>query len=217
MIDLKECSSAYIMPESLARNEKVISMGYALQKTAQKILEKTDMVSVYSGVDYLPEEVVDLLAVELRAQYYDFSMSVADKREAVKKAMSWYEMAGTLHAVKELTEFVWGRNCDIEEWFQYGGRPYTFRIYINDADNLITEDGDRKFMMSLQNVKNTRSLLEAIIFRREQEKLLYIGSADRSYTRQVIVDYYDEDRVIATDANASAWNYSIKYQNVTEV
>ena len=46
-------------------------------------------------------------------------------------------------------------------------------------------------MAALKKVKNTRSLLEAIIFHRKMDIQIYSGAAVSSYMRQVIVDFFD--------------------------
>lgn len=86
MIDLRDCEPVELMPEALRDDAQIKAMSYALRETARMLLEKIDPVTVYAGVDILPEQIVDLLAVEFRAQYYDTSLPVLEKRKAVKKS-----------------------------------------------------------------------------------------------------------------------------------
>ena len=105
--------------------------------------------------------------------------------------MQWYKKAGTLSAVDELVEFMYGDH-KVHEWFQYDGQPYTFRIEIMGMNVQITEKGLENFLSALQKVKNTRSLLEMLIFHRRIDQQVYSGAAAASYSRQVIVDFYTE-------------------------
>ena len=93
----------------------------------------------------------------------------------------------------ELVEFMYGEH-KVHEWYQYDGRPYTFRVEIMGIDVLITDEGMESFLSALQKVKNTRSLLEAIIFHREINLQTYSGVAVASYSRQVIVDFFSEKK-----------------------
>lgn len=79
MIELRDCEPAKLMPELFRDDELIKAMSYALKETAGMLLEKIDPVMVYAGIDILPEQVVDLLAEEFRAQYYDTSLPDGEK------------------------------------------------------------------------------------------------------------------------------------------
>lgn len=191
MINLGECLTLQVMPEVFRKDVQVQAASYALQKTMRMLMEKVDRSSVYAGIDLLPEPIVDLLADELRAQYYDESLPVGDKREAVKRALPWHKKAGTVSTVRELCEFRYGSSI-VQEWFDYGGRPYTFRLEILGEDRLLSVGEIDSFIRAVKAVKNTRSLLEALIFHRKMESTVHSGIASLCWTRQVIVDFYVE-------------------------
>ena len=193
MINIRDGTTLDLIPEALRKEPEIQAASFALHETAKMLLDKIDRAMVYAGIDILPEEIVDLLAEEFRAQYYDGSMSLQKKREAVKKAMQWYKKAGTLSAVDELVEFMYGDH-KVHEWFQYDGQPYTFRVEIMGLNVQITEKGLENFFSALQKVKNTRSLLEMLIFHRRIDQKVYSGAAVASYSRQVIVDFYTEQK-----------------------
>ena len=94
MISIGDCLTLQVMPEVFRGDAELQAASYALQKTMGLLMEKVDRCSVYARIDLLPEVVVDLLAEELRAQYYDVSLPVEDKREAVKRALPWHRRAG---------------------------------------------------------------------------------------------------------------------------
>ena len=191
MIDLKNCSPMQLTPEALREDPCVQAAAFAMQQTGAWLLEQIDRTSVYASIDLLPENILDLLAEEFRAQYYDALMPIEQKRIVVKNALRWYEKAGTLAAVKELCEIVWGENV-ISEGFEHDGRPYTFWLEVMSLDAWITDKGMADFMAALQKVKNTRSLLDRIIFHRHLDTLLKSGAVQDSYKREVIVDFYTD-------------------------
>lgn len=193
MIDIRDGTTLDLLPEALRKSPEIQAQSYALHETIKMLLDKIDRTRLYAGIDILPEEIVDLLAEELRAQYYDGSMSLQKKREAVKKAMQWYKKAGTLSAVRELIEFMYGEHR-VHEWFQYDGQPYTFRVEIMGLNVQITAQGLENFLSALQKVKNTRSMLEMMIFHRRIDQQVYSGAAAASYSRQVIVDFHTEQK-----------------------
>lgn len=215
MIDLRECLTLRLMPEVFRGDHKIQAASFALQQTAKMVLEKVDNAAVYASIDIMPDEILDLLATELRSQYYDPAMDIEKKREIIKKTLVWFYHAGTLKTVKELTDFIFGENI-VTEWFDYDGRPYTFRLEVLGLDVLITDNGMENFIAALQKVKNTRSLLECIIFHRRLDTELFSGAQQNSYKRQVIVDFFDERREDRSDLHAEMHQENYKRQSVVE-
>lgn len=192
MIDLREIEPLKLMPQVFRGDAQIQAMSYAFRETARGLLKKIDPAAVYAAIDILPEQIVDLLAVEFRAQYYDTSILVTEKRKAVKKALLWHCRAGTVSAVRELTDLVWrSDSAQVQEWFDYGAAPYLFRVLLG-TDMRIDEDKINAFLAALWKVKNTRSHLEAIAFRRETHHTLYIGSAMRACGHIVITDVWHD-------------------------
>lgn len=192
MIDIRDCEPCQIMPQIFRADEQVQAMSYALRETARMLLKKIDRATVYAGIDILPEQIIDLLAAEFRAQYYDTSMPLTEKRKAVKKALLWYRRAGTVSAVKELTNLVWrSESAQVQEWFAYESAPYLFRIML-ETDMSIDEEKIDAFLAALWKVKNTRSHLESIAFTRKVNHTLYIGAATRSSGHIIITDVWSD-------------------------
>lgn len=193
MIDLRECEPLNIMPLALRKDAKIQAASYALRETARMLMEKVDRTSVYAGIDILPDDIIDLLAEEFRAQYYDTSLPVEEKRKAVKKALLWYCKAGTVAAVKELTNLVWrSDSAQVQEWFEYGSDPYLFRILLG-TDMCIEEELIDAFLDAVWKVKNTRSHLESITFMRRLDSILYFGAAPHRVGHIVITDIWKDE------------------------
>ena len=204
MIELRDCGPIDILPIALRKDKHMQAAGYALKETAKMLLDKIDKTSVYAAIDILPEEIIDLLAEELRAQYYDISLSVKDKRKAIIKALLWHCKAGTVSAVKELTNLVWqSDSAQVQEWFQYDSDPYLFRILLG-TDMNIEEELIDAFIDAVWKVKNTRSHLEAITFMRQHEGTLYTGVALRSWSNLIITDAWHGEYAMQDDTYAGA-------------
>lgn len=191
MINIKDVTPLDLLPEVLRKHPKIQAAGYAMGKTAHMLLDRIDATSVYAQIDILPEELVDLLAVEFRAQYYNRNAQLQEKREAVKKALLWYRKAGTAAAVIELCEFLYGKS-GVQEWFSYGGRPYTFRAEMFEERQPLNPESIENCIRAIRMVKNTRSLLEALVFHRRAYAEAHSGVIATSYMRQPIVDYFTE-------------------------
>lgn len=186
MININECDSLQLMPEALKKSAKVQAASFALAETIRMLLKKIDQTSVYARIDTMPEKIVDLLAVELRTQYYDEDISLAEKRSLVKSTLSWYCKAGTPAAMQELIQIVFGNQSTVEEWWQYGGDPYMFKIIVDDQESLLTKEKWDKVVKSIHYVKNARSHLESILYLRAGRQKLHAGIGAGGYTLSVI-------------------------------
>lgn len=218
MINFSESNVADILPESVRKDPMVMALGYAVNKQVLKIIDQSKRISMYGAIDELPDKILDLLAIEMRAQYYNSNLPLNTKRDILKKTLVWHYYAGTLSAVRELVEFVWGSNIKIEEWFQFEGDPYTFQIELFDLDNIMDDQTIADFIEALWKVKNTRSWLKTIIFHRQIIQKLFSGAvATPQYSRQVIVDFYNEAYKDTFDTYAGVANAQVTRQNIKEV
>ena len=136
MIKLQDSNITDILPEVFTSDPKNVALGYALQGAMRRLLEYSRTTSVYAAIDVAGDDVLDMLAAELDTQYYDVLLDVEAKRKLVKNTLIWYGKAGTPAAVEELITSVFGEGR-VEEWFDYGGEPFYFKVYTNAT---FTED-----------------------------------------------------------------------------
>lgn len=193
MIDFYNSQITDILPSNVKNNPVAIALSYAISNMVKKTINYADKSGIYACIDVLDDEILDLLAVEMRAQYYDAALPVEDKRKAVKKALLWYCRAGTVSAVEELTNLVWrSDSAEVQEWFKYGAEPYLFRIVLG-TNMSIEEKLINAFLSALWKVKNTRSHLESIAFKRKIDQTLYVGAASHVLGNIIIMDVWKDN------------------------
>lgn len=181
MIKFEDSEIIQILPERLKNMPEAEAVSYAIGNAVKKIVKYARLTSVYAVIDQLPEQFLDLMALESRVQYYDEKLEIGKKRELLKQTLVWYQKAGTPGAVQELVQTVFGVG-EVQEWFEYGGKPYCFRITTNaDTDPQTIA----KFEKIIQSVKNTRSHLERVTFSR-RVKTAPLYSAVGVYRRVVM-------------------------------
>lgn len=159
MVDIKNSSITDILPENFKYDPKVMALGYALGKAVKRVCDYADKTSLFASIDTLPEDIIDILAIELRTQYYDESMPLEQKRELVKNTMPWYNRAGTTGAVQEMVNTVFGTGR-VLEWYDTDDAPGTFKI---STPRTINPDLVALFNSVVDNVKNVRSHLSGLI------------------------------------------------------
>lgn len=160
MINLYDSNITDILLEAFIEKPEVIALGYALNRAMQRWIGYCQNISVYAAIDTAPEQLLDLLAVELNTQYYDTAMDIEKKRSVVKNTLIWFMSTGTPAAVEETVAAVFGSGY-VSEWFEYGGDPYNFKVY---TSNMSLDD---KALKELEEVitttQNARSYLEEVI------------------------------------------------------
>lgn len=198
MIKLKDSNIVDILPEVFANDAKVQALGYAIQKAMQRFLEFCDGTSVYAIVDKLPDKMLDMLAAEMDAPYYDVDLDVDSKRSIVKNSFLWHMRSGTPAAVEDMVAAVFGEG-EVEEWFEYGDDPFYFKI---KTDALMTETMNEQFTAMLDRVKNARSHIRAIDVHREIQGDTCVGMAALpAYRPPAIMDGF----IVQRQAYGDAW------------
>lgn len=191
MINFYDGEIKDILPGNLMEDPAAQAFSYALREGTRLLNRYTQLCYVYCSIDTAPNDVVDLLAKELRTQYYSDALELDVKRGLVRNTLIWYMTAGTPAAVEELVGIVFGEG-EVSEWFEYGGKPYWFKIKTNAV---LTEDMNTFFSDMIRRVKNTRSHIEAIEIHRTIEQTIYAGACCApQYRPAAIIDGYSVDR-----------------------
>ncbi len=180
-----------IMPGNITKKPEVKALSYALQQACRLLYRYSRRLYIYTNLDEQPEEVIDLLASELRTQYYRSTLDLDTKRRLVKNTLIWYMSAGTPEAVEELVAAVFGEG-EVKEWYEYDDKPFYFKIKTNA---ILTLEMNDFFSIMIRRVKNTRSHLRAIDIHRTVSHELFSGAAIfPNYRPPAVIDGYDVDR-----------------------
>lgn len=170
------------LPPSIAR-ENLVDVAKVIDEKLHELDAASVLVLLYPRIDELESELVDALAIALHVDYYDASLPLDKRRALVKNSTRWHMRKGTKGVVQEMVATVWD-GCNVEEWFEYGGEPYYFRV-VNITAAHVDEDVIRKVLRAIYATKNERSWLEGLNFLREADSTVYVGalpSLHRRYT-----------------------------------
>ena len=164
-------------------------------------------------LDELDEQMVELLSNQFHVDFYDPKLSLEDKRDLVRDAISWHKRKGTASAVEEVAKKVY-RDAHVVEWFEYGGEPYYFRI-LQDI-SLDDEDTGKDMLDRLRSAvaesKNARSWLEFFGFLLVTEDQIEAEEDRRLDLTQRYEDFYDyrrnlDDHSGRTDYGTHGYNH----------
>ena len=133
----------------------------------------TDLLLIYPAIDSLNEHLIDYLAVQMHVDEYDDTENLDVKRQQVKQSFLLHRLKGTKYAVQKAVSTVY-QSAKVEEWPEYSGEPYHFRVTGITAPMNETKTIN-KLVRLINAYKNTRSWLDYVQFNRLYRQTFLFG------------------------------------------
>ena len=133
----------------------------------------TDLLLIYPAIDSLNEQLIDYLAVQMHVDEYDDAENLDVKRQQVKQSFLLHRLKGTKYAVQKAVSTVY-QSAKVEEWPEYSGEPYHFRVTGITAPMNETKTIN-KLVRLINAYKNTRSWLDYVQFNRLYRQTFLFG------------------------------------------
>lgn len=159
MINLAQTSLLDILPPNLRSDPTVAAAAQAMDAELRMISAEIDKLNYISRMGVLTSEEADELAWQFHVDFYDSSLPLEQRRELIKNSDAWHRRKGTPSAVEELIATIFG-DGRVEEWWEFGGTPYTFRVLTNNSS--ATGEQAQQFLSALNSVKRLSARLESI-------------------------------------------------------
>ena len=137
-----------IIPDVVASEPESQAFAIALRNQIRYIIDKATLLRIYADINKQPDEIVDIMAAELKTQFYDPTYPLNIKTDMVRGTIEYYLKAGTKSAIVEILRSLYG-NSDIIEWDKYGGNPGYFRIKLDIST--LRQDLDVAHMVDVVN------------------------------------------------------------------
>ena len=127
--------------------------------TAEKLadrLAELDRLRIISNIDNLEEALLAILARDFKVDWYDPGYSLEEKRRTVKSSWRVHKTLGTKAAVETAIRAIYPLTT-VEEWFEYGGEPYHFRLNIDITSDSGDKARQKRVLERLNFYKSLRS------------------------------------------------------------
>ena len=136
---------------------------------AKHVVSNIEYLEFLERIDSMSEWELDFVAKELSVDFYDFTMTLEEKRKACKQSFNIHALKGTNRAVQNALNIFYD-NSRILEFPEFDGPAGTFQIEIrgNSDKNL------EKLINRIEVVKKKSQHLIGISFRSTTENNLYI-------------------------------------------
>ena len=149
------------LPSVLAEDEELSALARTAAEQFYALIRNAESASVLIDIDNLPEAVLDILARDFRVDWYDSNASMEQKRRLIKTALDVHRHKGTKAAVETAVSAI-VPGATVQEWFEYGGNPFCFRLRIPTDGRDLDEVSRKKLLSSVQYYKNARSRLDSV-------------------------------------------------------
>lgn len=152
-----------VLPQALSEDTKMIALATALASELKTVTNAIDNATIYARIDDIPEALLDVLAYDFHCDWYDIKYPIEVKRNILKSNVKMHKRLGTKYAVERALKDIY-ETASVEEWFDYDGRPYTFRINITIGEWGISEDAAVQIIKKMWYYKNLRSHCDCIFY-----------------------------------------------------
>lgn len=175
MSEISKDTLLYTLPDVLASDDGMLKLAKAAAEAIGAMWQSVDLPTIYARIDQLDETLLDTLARDFKVDWYDYDATLEVKRALIRDCFYVHKHLGTKGAVERALADVWPHTT-AEEWFDYSGDPYHFRL--NIAGDQYSEEKLARAMRLVNIVKNVRSVLDGVAFHMPDIHLdTYVGVA----------------------------------------
>ena len=162
MIRFREGEIKNILPINLITPE-VQALSYSIGNAMKDMVKFSASAHLYSDLENVPEEALDLIAMELNTQHYVQMLPRDTKESLIRQTLQWYMHGGTPSVLEQFLSTILdgGR---IDEWYQYGGEPYFFRAYVYVGEHQMELGYGTEVKRQIEKYKNVRSWIDWVAF-----------------------------------------------------
>lgn len=173
MSKLDKESMLQVYPSVLDHDRLFNALGRTMADGLGTAITDTEHANIYTRIDKLEEALLDTLAKDFNVSWYDYNATVVEKRAIIKNSMNAHRKIGTKKAVESIISDVIP-GTKVEEWFEYDGKEYHFRMKIPGT---WTPEKAEWIARTVNMVKNVRSRIDDYTFVLEWLHRLFVGCA----------------------------------------
>lgn len=149
------------LPEVLRNDRTMHALALAAAEAVDELHAEISSIIIYPGISTLPEELCDILAEDLKVDWYGYDYTLEEKRNLIKTAMYVHRHLGTVGAVETAISAVYP-DSKVEEWYEYNGQPYHFKVLIDSTYEDTDPEKYAAVIRRIRTYKNLRSILDSV-------------------------------------------------------
>lgn len=149
------------LPQALKQDPTVSALAEAIADVLARRPAEIDRLRIYPAIDQLDESLLDILAQDFKVDWWDLDYSLEEKRRTLRDNWKVRRSLGTPSAVVTAISAIY-QGTTLEEWFQYGGEPYHFRLRIDLTGDKGDPERMRRVLDRIEFYKSLRSHLDSV-------------------------------------------------------
>ena len=167
-----------VFPVALQRDQPSAALADVTARLLARRPEEIERLRIYPAIDRLDEGLLDILAYDFKVDWWDANYSLEEKRRTLKDSWRVHKLLGTKAAVEMAISAIYPQTT-VQEWFEYGGRPYHFKLQLDLTGTFWTEERPRRILERVNFYKSLRSHVDGLEYTRypAQPARLHVGGA----------------------------------------
>lgn len=109
-----------------------------------------------------PEHILPWLAWAVSVDVWNNDWAESIRRTVIQSSIDVHKRKGTVGALKTALQAFNFDNVKVEEWFDYGGDPYMFRVFIEIVSEGFDINDLTEVYAVIKRTKNVRSHLDSL-------------------------------------------------------
>lgn len=156
------CNTDYqlFFPENLKKYKNLKSLSLEFEKQLKKeIISQLPKLAIFKNLELQPNEVLTELAYQYMIDNWQESLDREIKIKLIKSAYWSHSKKGTKKIIEDNLKKL-KYPITVKEWFEYGGKPYTFKVTINHINSDLSWSDT--LIEIIEKYKNCRSIMDSI-------------------------------------------------------
>lgn len=185
MIRLADYETEKAFPAEM-RTPQRTALADAFDRQKKKFMERMECAYIWADLEKVKECHLDALAVENRVLFYDSALPVEVKRNLIRNYLYWHIKLGTRGALEEIINIIFdNKNTSIEEWHEYGGEPYHFRVLVDPGKHNLQVDMEA-MIYKINLYKRAAARLDGVWIRKFRKEKLYVSIKKEIFVEEEI-------------------------------
>ena len=151
------------LPPALQKDPSAVALAEAMADLLAQRRSEIEQLRIYPVIDRLDEQLLDILAYDFKVDWWDADYSLEEKRRTLKDSWRVHKVLGTKAAVETALRAIYPK-AQVQEWFEYGGEPYRFKLDIDLTGELSDAARPWRVLERVNFYKSLRSHLDSIEF-----------------------------------------------------
>lgn len=149
------------LPAVLCDDPDMLAIATVIAQEGEDYDGQIDGLLIYPDIDNLPEELLDILAKDFKVDWWDPNLTLEGKRAVFKNHWYVHKRLGTKGAVRAAISAIY-ENTQVQEWFEYGGRPYHFKLLVDAQYQGVDQQMHQRVIDRINFYKRGSAVLDAV-------------------------------------------------------